>query len=449
MKKRNLFATLSVLLCLALTLGLAGCGGNKTDASGATGGSAATSGGSAAAGGEDITLSLWHVGTAEVQSKLVDDAAARFEADNPGVNIEVVPIASDAYETKLNPALGSDAPPDIFITWSGGKLFTMADAGKVIDLTPYMDADNYKDKFLDGALSQATYQDKIWGVPVENTTACVFFYDTELFKANNVEVPKTYDDLMTACETFKAAGIAPFALGNKYQWPGSMYYMYLALRLGGPDAFLSAAAKDGGKFNDEPFVQAYDMLEEIVRSGYFNEGYNTLDNDAGQPKQLLYSGKAAMYLMGTWELELIKDENPDFYSRMGVFPFPTIEGGKGNAIDAVGTLGDNFYSISTACEYPDEAFSMIQYLIDDTSTEERIAANKIPPLKGVKVSDPLQQDVLDIVSQAEYIQLWYDQFFNAEIAAAHLEITQAAYALDVTPEEAADQFQAEFEKYSK
>lgn len=174
-----------------------------------------------------------------------------------------------------------------------------------------MDKDGYKDRFLDGALSQATYKDKLWGVPVENTTAGVFFYDKELFKKYNVEVPKTYDELTAACETFKAAGIAPFALGNKFQWPGQQYYMYLALRLGGAEAFTDAA-EGKGAFNSEPFVKAYEMLQDMIKKDYFNKGYNTLDTDAGQPKQLLYSGKAAMYLNGTWEVQLIQQENPDF-----------------------------------------------------------------------------------------------------------------------------------------
>lgn len=188
------------------------------------------------------------------------------------------------------------------------------------------------------------------------------------------------------------------------------------------------------------------MLQDMIKKDYFNKGYNTLDTDAGQPKQLLYSGKAAMYLNGTWEVQLIQQENPDFYDRMGVFGFPSIEGGKGNAVDVAGTLGDNFYSISKACAHPDEAFELIQYLIDDTSVQERTDAGKIPPVKGVKISDPIQQEVLDIVNKAEYVQLWYDQYFTAEVANKFLQANQSAYALELTPKEAADVLQKAYEE---
>ena len=433
---RNFYKLVGVLLSATLCVSLlASCG-----STGSTGASSSPS-----TAKEDapkaVTLSLWHCNTAEVQHKLITDSIARFQADHPGVTITDVPVASDAYETKLAPAIGSGTPPDIFITWSGGKLFTYVDAGKIADLTGYMAKDNYSDKFLDGALSQATYQDKLWGVPVENTTAAVFFYDKELFVKNNITPPATWSELMSACEAFKAQGIAPFALGNKFQWPGSMYYMYLALRLGGEAEFAAAANRTGGSFASEPFVKAYEMLQDCVDKGYFNDGYNSLDNDAGQPKQLLYSGKAAMYLMGTWEVEIIKSENPEFYERMGVFPFPSVEGGKGDSVDAVGTLGDNFYSISETCENKDLAFSMIQYLIDEQSTQERIDSGKIPPLKGVTVSDPIQQDVLNIVSGAEYVQLWYDQYFPADIATAFLDANQAAFGKNMTPQEAAQKLE--------
>lgn len=441
MKRNKIIAVLlSALLLVAV---FAGCN------NGGGGTSSDQTSGQLSGGGEDeeITLTLWHVATDEGQHKLLTDAIARFNEEYPNVTIEDVPVASDAYETKLAPAMASDNPPDVFITWGGGKLFTYADAEKVIDLTPYMEEDNYKDRFLEGALSQATYQDKIWGVPVENTTVGVFFYDKELFKKYNVEVPETYDELMEACETFKNAGISPFALGNKFKWPGQQYYMWLALRLGGSEDFIAAAEDAGGAFNSESFVQAYEMLQDMIEKGYFNNGYNTLDTDAGQPKQLLYSGQAAMYMNGTWEVQLIQQENPEFYERMGIFTFPTIEGGKGNDVDVIGTLGDNFYSISNACENPDIAFKLIQYFIDDQSVEERIAAGKIPPLKDITVTDPINQEILDLVSNAEYVQLWYDQYFTAEVANAFLDANQAAYALEMTPEEAATVLQDKYQEY--
>jgi raffinose/stachyose/melibiose transport system substrate-binding protein len=304
--------------------------------------------------------------------------------DHPNVTVEQVPVQSDAYEQKMAATMGSDNPPDAFITWGGGKLNSYVDAGKVLDLTKYMNKDNYKDRFIDASLTHVTYKDKIYGVPVENISIALFLYDKDLFAKYGVAVPKTYDELMKACETLKSNGVAPFALGNKFKWPGSMYYMYSVLRYGGSEVFTKAANRLGGSFEDDAFLKAGQLIQDWVDKGYFCEGYNSLDQDAGQPRNLMFAGKAAMMLMGTWEMDTIMAENPDFYKHMGYFTFPELPGGNGNSNDVVGTVGDNFYSISTACKNPDAAFELIQYLIDDTSVQERIKAGKVPPVKNIK-----------------------------------------------------------------
>ena len=399
-------------------------------------------------GGEEgeKKLVLWHVNTAEHHLKLIEDAVARYEEANPGVTVENVPVQSDAYEQKLSAAMGADAP-DVFITWGGGKLASYIDAGKVLDITEYMDKDNYKDRFIDASMTHVTYEDKLWGVPVENISLSLFLYDKDMFEKYNVKVPETYDELIAACETFKENGIAPFALGNKFKWPGSMYYMYGVLRYGGYEAFTSAADRTGGSFEDDAFIKAGDLIQEWVDAGYFCEGYNSLDQDAGQPRNLLFSGKAAMMLTGSWEMDTIKAENPEFYEHLGYFLFPEVPGGNGNPDDVVGTVGDNFYSISTDCKNPDEAFELIQYLIDDTSVEERIEAGKVPPVKGITLSDPMQQGILDMLSSAENVQLWYDQYLPPELAEVHLDTSQQIFGLELTSQEAAAEMEEAAKEY--
>ena len=164
MKKRN--KVLSIIMSILLVAAVfAGCGEAATSGSGSPDASSGGSSGGADAD-KSFELTIWHVNTDEGQNQLMLNSYKRFNEKYPNIKINNVPVASDAFETKLAPAIGSDNPPDIFITWSGGKLFTYADADKIVDLTPYMDKDGYKDRFLDGALSQATYKDKLWGVPV-------------------------------------------------------------------------------------------------------------------------------------------------------------------------------------------------------------------------------------------------------------------------------------------
>lgn len=392
----------------------------------------------AAPAGETKNIVFWHIQTDGGGPVLIQDAVDRFMADNPDVAVEVVPTQNDPYKTKIKVAMGAGNPPCVFMSWGGGPLYEYIQADQVIDLTEYMNADNYKNRFMDAALSLVTFDDKIYGVPVENTAVAMVWYNKTMFADLGLEAPKTYDELLNVINVLKENDIAPFALANKTKWTGSMYFMYLVDRLGGPEVFASAANRTGGSFEDPVFIQAGQMVQDLVNMGAFIEGFNGLDEDTGQSRQLFYAGKAGMYLMGSWTLGNFTNEAPEFFTDdVGFFPFPTIEGGAGDPNNVVGTVGDNFYHISPTCAYPDEAFEMLTYLIDDTSVEARIAEAKIPPVKGVQLADPVLQQVLDVVETAPSVQLWYDQYLPPELGELHKDTTQALFGLSMTPEEAA------------
>lgn len=433
-------AVMSAAVGLALLVGACVPSGAAPSASapqGTTAGSAGASGGSGTS-----SIALWHIQSAGTGPKIIQQAVDRFHADNPNVNVEVVPLQNDPYKTKIKLAVGAGKAPCVFLTWGGGPLYEYVKANQVIDLTPYMTKDNYKDRFVDAAFTPITFDGKIYGVPVENTAMAVIFYNKVLFQKYNLTPPKTWDELLNVVKTLKDNKIAAFALANKGKWPGSMYFMYLVDRLGGPQVFQSAATRTGGSFEDPVFIQAGTMIEDLVKAGAFAEGLNGLDNDTGQARALLYSGKAAMELMGTWEISSIKGENPDYYNNsLGLFPFPTVPNGKGDPNDLVGTAGDNFYSISPTCSNPDAAFRLIQYLIDDTSVKIRAEDGRIPPVKGFTATEPLLKEVVKLIEAAPNVQLWYDQYLPPEVGEVHKDTSQALFGLSMTPQEAAKQLE--------
>lgn len=441
-------ATVVLIAITLLTLVLNGCTVAVPAAQPAqpSGGETAAQAEQPAGAAKEITL--WHIQTTTPQ--VVDKPVERFMADHPDVKVEVVALQNDPFKTKLKVAMGAGNPPCIFPSWGGGPLYEYVTSDQIVDLTEMMNQDNYKDRFVDASLSVVTFDDKIWGVPVENTAVAVVFYNKQIFEENGLTPPATYDELLNVVSTLKEAGIAPFALANKTKWTGSMYYMYLVDRLGGPDVFRTAATRTGGSFEDPVFIKAGEMLQELVKMGAFSEGYNGLDYDTGQSRALMYSGKAAMEVMGSWNISTVKGENPEFYeSSLGFFPFPAIEGGKGDPNNVVGTVGDNFYSISTACPYPEEAFQVIQYLIDDQAVAERAEAGRVPPVKGFTTDDPMLQGVIDVVGKAPSVQLWYDQYLPPELGELHKDTSQALLGLTMTPEEAAKAMEDGAKKYFK
>lgn len=396
---------------------------------------------------QDKVISIWHLQTQPNQVELFEKAKARFEAANPGYKVDISVYQNDAYKTKIQVALAAGEEPDIFPSWSGGTMIEYAIAGQIQDLTQYMDKDNYKDMYMDAAINQATYDGKIWGVPVENVAVAMIFCNKDVFEAHGVAYPNTVNELVAACEAFKAKGVAPFALANATKWTGSMYYMYLANRIGGADVFMNAYNKfvpDG--FMDPAFTKAGEIIQEWVKAGYFNEGFNGLDEDNGQSRMLLYTGNAAMYLMGSWFLATGGSENPEFMQKVHIIPFPVYEGGAGDPTAVVGTVGDNFYHVSANCEETEMAFEFLKTCMDEDGIQERLAVGKLPPVKDIKVDNPNLQIILDMVSKASSVQLWYDQYMNTVMSEKHKDTCQALFGLSMTPEEVNEAMQAELDK---
>ncbi|MFP4016849.1 MAG: extracellular solute-binding protein, partial [Halanaerobiales bacterium] len=299
------------------------------------------------------------------------------------------------------------------------------------------------------AMDLGVINGKNYGIPVTNMATAVIWYRTDLFENNGLEVPETYDELLNVCQVLKDNGITPFTLANKSKWTGSMYFVYLADRIGGPEAFRNAVNRTGS-FNDEAFVEAGRIIQDLVKQGYFPQGVNGMDEDTGQSRALIYADKAAMYLMGTWANGVFKSENPEMKeNHISFFNFPAFEDGKGDPTNLIGTPGDNYYSIAASSDNKDMAVEFLKYISNSEFARDLVDVGNLPPFTGIKddIEDPTIQEVYELFQEANHIQLWYDQSLPQELATVHLNTTQALFGLTMTPEEAANAMEEAAQEY--
>ena len=354
-----------------------------------------------------------------------------------------MPIINDEYKTKLMIAMGAGDEPDIFLSWGGGPLLEYVRAGKVWDMTEALNETGLIDNFMDVSLGPVKFDGGIYGVPLNNVVGAAIFYRTDIFERLGLEIPTTMEELYEVAEVLKANNIYPFTLANFNRWTGSMFFMYLVDRIGGSETFENAANRTGGAFNDEPFVRAGEMIQEMVQAGFFPPGFNSMNEDYGQSRTLLYTGQAAMYLMGSWATATITTENPDVLQYIDFFPFPAVEGGKGDPSNMIGTPGNNYFSISSKCENKDLAIEFLKYMTDKESAQLLVQANAIPPFVGGSelLTNPLMIKLFETVQAANNVQLWYDQYLPPDLAQVHLDTTQAIFGGTMTPQEAADRME--------
>lgn len=427
------FRPLAGLVLLALLV--AACSGPSAAATTAP---TAAPQNTAAPSNEPVTITWWHITTADNQKAVWQKLADEFTAANPHVTIEITVLENEAFKTKLTTVLQSDDMPDIFQSWGGGGMNEYAEAGLLKDITADLDADGgaWRNTFSPGALGVYAYQGTNYGVPWDMGMVG-FWYNKDLFAQAGIEAPPaTWGELLTAVEKLKAAGITPIALGAGDKWPAAFWWEYLATRIGGQAAFDAAASRAGG-FADPAFVQAGEKILELAALDPFQAG--VLGATWGDEATLMGNGEAAMDLMGQWAPGAFNDNSVDklgIGDALGWFPFPAVEGGAGAATDALG--GGNGFAIGR--DAPQAAVDFVKYL---TRAESQVQCAEegfcVPVVKGGEagLSDPLLLAVQQGAAAADYFQLYYDQYLPPAMGSIVNDNVQAIFAETLTPQEAA------------
>ncbi len=411
---RALFSLLAIM-----ALFMVGCGGSST-------------GGAS----DKVTINWWHISTTDPLLTAWKNLANQYMQSHPNVTIKITVIENDPFKTKLNTAMQAGTPPDIFQSWGGGVLQQYAKAGLMKDITPDLKNGGWGDSFGQAALNLYSYNGKYYGVPWD-AGAVGFWYNKALFaKAGITAAPATWDDFLGVVTKLKNAGITPIALGEGDKWPGAFYWEYLAVRLGGKAAFDKAYSHNGGAFTDPAFVQAGVYLQQLVALKPFMNGFLAAKYDQDH-RPAMGNGKAAMELMGQWapanDAAVATDKKgPEF----GFFPFPTLPNEQGNPTDVLG--GGNGFGIGKNA--PPEAIDFVKFLT--SADNQRALAQKgalLPTVKGAQdgVTDPNLQAVAQLVANAPYYQLYYDQFMTPAVGSAVNDQTQALFAGSATPQAAA------------
>ena len=385
---------------------------------------------------ETKTIEFWHINTEDDRKAVVQQAIDAFEQDNPCVKVNQTILENEAFKAKMTTVMQSDDPPDVFTSWGGGVMNEYATAGLLRDITADIKQNGLADTFGAGPLAVYSYEGKQYGVPMDQGMVG-FWYNQELFDQAGIEAPPaTWTELLDGVQKLKEAGITPIALGEKDKWPGHFWWVYLAIRMGGKEAFDAAYSRQGS-FADEPFVQAGEKLQELIALEPFQDGYLGLTYD--DQATLMGNGEAAMELMGQWAPGVEKDHSANkegIGDKLGWFPFPTVEGGKGDPADALG--GGNGWLVGR--DAPDEAVTFLKYL---SSKEFQCGATEInwilPVVKGTEecITDPLMKTVAENAAKAPYLQLYYDQALPPAVGSVVNDSVQELFAGTKSPEEVA------------
>jgi raffinose/stachyose/melibiose transport system substrate-binding protein len=426
-------AVLSVAAAATAALALAACGSSA-------GGGKTSSTSSSSSG---TTASMWLVTTGPSPANTaVQNLVSSFEKSHPGENISINFIENQSYKQKIQLAMGAGNPPSIFWTWGGGTLQQYIKAGDVASLGTTSSAPWLSD-FLPSSLGAVTYQGQVYGVPVEGTQPVYFFYNKQIFSKDHLTFPTTWSGLLSTVATLKKDGVTPISLAEGDQWPGLMYLEYLADRIGGPSVADALQSNAAGAWSNPAVTQALTDIQQLVKAGAFQDGYDSLKFSGGGSDALVYSGKAAMQLMGDWDISSILGSDASFVNggNLGMAPFPTVPGGSGNSADLAGNTA-SYVAISskaTAAQkkvaedfFKDELTSQDYAKAEVTAGEVPVTKNASSLFSGQSLAS-YDTTIYNSVQSAPSFQYSWDQAMTPSVANVMLANLAQVFELTETP----------------
>lgn len=323
MKKNIIFGFMMVLVLMLIV----GCGKNDNSSKGSS-------------DEGKVEFTYWsNFNEGEPMQQVLKTIVEDYEAENENVKINVEWMGRQVMSKVRNAMLSGDGP-DLIDKAAPEILGAIgSDTESLNDLVSKKITNEditIEDSLLNNTLELFKDEDKVFFIPF-TVLSSGFFYDKNMFEENNVVPADTWDDFEALTKQFQGNDIIPLSQDGNIGFYNAYYFYWLSARINGPGAFNAAASDETGATWDEPgYLEAAKKIEGLVDNESFQPGYEGSQFPAAQTQWA--QGKTAMILNGSWlpheTMEYASDE-----FEYGVFPFPEVEGGKGNETAEVELIG--------------------------------------------------------------------------------------------------------------
>jgi raffinose/stachyose/melibiose transport system substrate-binding protein len=420
---------LSLTTAGAVAAGLAGCGSSGPSKSGT---------------GKDAA-SYWIL-TGPPGEAIRRASVNRFNKANPNTQIAVTGFQNDAFKTKIKTAIGAGKAPTIIWGWGGGGLKSYVQAGQVDDLTDWFAQNKtVKDRLFSSSFGAATVNGKIYAMPCETVQPIVLYYNKIQFDKVGVQPPQSWGDIMDLVPKFNAKGIAPFSLGGQSRWTNMMWLEFLFDRIGGSEVFQNIFDGQKDAWSDPSAITALTEVQKLVKAKGFIKGFSSITADSNADQALLYTGKAAMMLHGSWSYGIQAQDGGDFVSggHLGYMNFPPVDGGKGDPSDTVGNPGQ-YMSISSKATAKQKEVALNFFktgVLSDAEVKQWVGTGGVPIVNGSESELSSSKDaqwltfLYNTSSKAKTFAQSWDQALSPDAAEVLLDNIAKLFQLSISPKQ--------------
>ncbi len=342
--------------------------------------------------------------------RAADEALVKmFEDAHPDIAIQHSTVAHEDFKQAIRAYLTASTPPDVMTWFAGNRARFFIDRGLIMDISDVWEKEGWNEDYPTGFRALSTVEGKQYFLPTSWYWWAVY-YRKDIFEQYNLQEPETWEEFLAVCETLKANGVTPLAIGTKYPWTTGAWFDYLNMRVNGPEFHINLML---GKeaYNDPRVLKVFtDYWAPLIQNGYFiNDPAAYTWSEA---LQFMVDGSAAMYLMG----DFLRDSYPaDKVGQVDFFRFPIIDPSVPIGEDAP---TDGFF-IAAQSQHPEDAKTFLAFLGSVEAQQYNAdVLGRLPTNMKVDTSKftPSQQKGLALIQGADFVAQFYDRDTTPEMA---------------------------------
>ncbi|WP_302632791.1 ABC transporter substrate-binding protein [uncultured Clostridium sp.] len=249
--------------------------------------------------------------------------------------------------------------PDIIAIGGDVNYSNFLDADLFMDVSDFEGVKNIKQSYLDMEKElEFTPHEGIYGLPYAANAAGIL-YNEDMFVEHGWEIPETWDEFITLCDTIEEEGIVPIYLGFKDTW--TCLAPWNALAVGLTDSDVYNQVNKGNTTFEKEYKEVAEKIKMLINYAEPNP-YAYSYNDACTA---FARGEAAMYTIGSYAVPQIKSVNPDM--NINSFTFPANESKKDNVLNSGIDL--NFSVMKESSEKKDAIYEVLSFLYEDETIQ--------------------------------------------------------------------------------
>ncbi len=330
---------------------------------------------------DGITLRFWAMGR---EAEVVGELVREFEAENPGIRVDVQNIPWTAAHEKLLTAYAADGLPDICQlgnTW----IPEFATLRSLTPLQPYVAGSRevVPDDYFPGIWDTNVVEGQLVGIPWYVDTRLLFYRKDLLLQAGYDHPPRNWAEW----ERMNAA-LKQVIGANRYPvlMPLNEFEPQLSLALQQDDALLRDH-DTRGNFESPGFRRALGFYANMFEQGWAPKMSETQISNVWDE---FFRGFTVFYLSGPWNIREFRQRQPaSLEGEWGTAPLPGPHG------PGAGIAGGTSLVIFQSSQHKQVAWKLIEFL-SRPAVQQRFHAliGDLPPRRSVWQSAALRDDPL-------------------------------------------------------